>query len=84
MGHVPTGYEIGRDDRGLTNRERQALGLLVQGREGWQIAEELGVTRQRVHALIRILEKKGVLVRGEDGLTVTLTNEGKKEVESDQ
>lgn len=63
---VEAGYEIGRDDRGLTARERQVLDALGDGdaRSYAQIGEEIGgLTRQRVGAIVKTLEEKGFVKR---------------------
>lgn len=60
------GYVIGRNEDSVTERERQVLAGLAQGQNLSEVAASIGVSRQRVHQLIRSLEEKGVL-RREDG-----------------
>lgn len=54
------GYEIGRTE-GLTKREREVLALIVEGKNGPECAEALGVTKQRVKQIQQSLERKGRL-----------------------
>lgn len=72
-----SGYEIGRNDTGLTKRERQVLGLLVQGKNLAEIGRELGtekkpLSRQRVHQLVNALERKKVVMRNGEQITVVV------------
>jgi len=55
---VSPGYEIRRDDGGLTARERQVIGLLHEGKTQISIAEEMGLTRQRVSAIAKSARAK--------------------------
>jgi hypothetical protein len=64
---VRPGYAIGRNDDAVTSRERQVLGGLAEGLNLVQIAERMGVTKQRAHQLMRSLERKGVLRQEIDG-----------------
>jgi DNA-binding NarL/FixJ family response regulator len=67
------GYEIGRDGTsGLTTREREVLGLLVQGLDQPGIGERLGITKQRVGQIVAALVKKGNVKRDGDTLTVVV------------
>lgn len=66
------GYEIGRDERGLTKREREVLTLLVEGKNGPQIGEALGITKQRVKQIMAALEKKGRLTKTDHSYAVTV------------
>ena len=54
------GYEIGRDDRGFTRKEREVLHQIVEGKSLAETARTLGMTRQRVHQVVKALELKGV------------------------
>lgn len=54
------GYEIGRDDRGFTEKEREVLHQIVEGKSLSEAARALGLTRQRVLQLVQALERKGV------------------------
>lgn len=66
------GYEIDRDHRGLTARERQVLIGLVNGRRMSAIAENLGISKQRVEQLVRKLESKGIVTREGGAMTISL------------
>jgi len=59
------GYAIGRDETGLTNRERDVLGLMVQGLKGPAIGDRLGISKQRVDQIQKALVDKGRLERAE-------------------
>ena len=59
------GYEIGRDESGLTTREREVLMLVVQGMQGPQIGAALGISKQRVDQIQKALVAKGRLERKE-------------------
>ena len=59
--HVPSGYEIGLDEDGLTAREREVRDLIGKGLTAGQIAEKIGVTRQRVSQYVATLTAKGVI-----------------------
>jgi len=54
------GYEIGRDERGFTEREREVLHEIVDGKNMSDTARDLGMSRQRVHQVVEALKKKGV------------------------
>lgn len=54
------GYEIGRDGRGFTEKEREVLHQMVEGKTLAEAARALDLSRQRVLQLVRALEKKGV------------------------
>ena len=56
---VEAGYEVARDESGLTARERQVLGLVREGRTQVTIATEVGVSRARVGAIVKQLREKG-------------------------
>ena len=60
MGSKP-GYEIGRDELGLTERDRKVAAGIRAGRKQTQIAEELGISRQRVSEIVkRLKDNRGV------------------------
>lgn len=61
------GYEIGRDDFGLTKREREVFEALKTGAQFNTIASELGVTKQRVDSIVKSLVRKGRVLRLENG-----------------
>lgn len=63
--HVPSGYEIGHDEDGLTNRERDVRRLVGEGKTAAQIATEIGVTRQRVYQFLASLKDKGAIAKRE-------------------
>jgi len=63
---VQPGYEIGRDDRGLTRREREVLTCLAEGLNLVQTGARLGVSKQRVDQLVKALEMKGAIKRNGD------------------
>jgi DNA-binding CsgD family transcriptional regulator len=69
---VEPGYEIGRDGRGLTKREREVLALLVEQLNLVQIGERLGVSKQRAEQLVKSLEKKGIVQRHGDEITIVV------------
>ena len=56
------GYMIGRDSGGLTDREREVMSRLASGMTQHQIAEQLGLTKQRVGQIVTALRKKGWLL----------------------
>lgn len=59
-GATRPGYAVGRDESGLTARERQVLDLLRQGRSRADIQADLGLTKQRIGALCKSIRDKGV------------------------
>jgi transposase len=60
------GYQIGRDASGLTRRERTIAAMMRLGRARNRIAEDIGLSRQRVGQIVNQLREKGVdLERGE-------------------
>ena len=61
------GYSQERDDRGMTRREREVLGLLTWKLPNTRIAEELGLTRQRVGHIVKALKEKGFVEEREGG-----------------
>ncbi len=70
--HVPTGYRLERNAAGLTKREREVLQFLFDGLDMPGMAEQLGLTKQRISAIVKSLEKKGGVVR-KDGEIHLLT-----------
>lgn len=54
-------YQIDRDENGLTARHREVMDLLAKGCTQAQIRRDLGLTKQRVSAIVRTLRKKGAL-----------------------
>lgn len=58
---VKPGYTIGRDEAGLTGREREVLRLVVDGKNMPEIAEAIGITKQRVNQILNALVGKGRL-----------------------
>jgi DNA-binding NarL/FixJ family response regulator len=60
---VVPGYVQDRDGEGLTKREREVRDLLKQGLDQPRIAERLGVTKQRVSAVVKSLDEKRVIRR---------------------
>lgn len=62
-----SGYRLDRDDGGLTNRERQVVKLMRSGVQFVEIGEQLGITKQRVNAIVNSLVKKGAVVKTEAG-----------------
>lgn len=59
------GYEIGRDEDGLTQRERTVRDLAVEGKTIVAIGEALGFSKQRASKIVNDLISKGVLARVE-------------------
>jgi len=56
---VTPGYQIGRDDDGMTARERRVLFLIREGHSGSEIARRMDLTKQRVGQIRNVLEAKG-------------------------
>jgi DNA-binding NarL/FixJ family response regulator len=59
---VEAGYEIGRDDTGLTAREREVLDGLREGKTQSAIGVELGVSRARISLVVKQIREKGVRI----------------------
>lgn len=59
--NVVGGYRQDRDDTGLTARYRHVRDGIRAKKTQKQIADELGVTKQRVAQIVKDLRKKGVL-----------------------
>ena len=66
------GYEIGRDQRGLTAREREVLTALIHETPPVVIAEELGISKQRVNQILNALQAKGIVELRADRVIVTV------------
>ena len=61
-------YKIGRDEQGLTERERQVLDVFRRGATSLaDVAAEVGVSKQRLTQLLNSLVLKGALARTESG-----------------
>ena len=76
--HVRKGYTIGRDEAGLTARDRQVLEMIRKSgaMQMAGIGREIGVTKQRVKQIVDRLTEKGFLIRQGDDVYVRL--EGRK------
>lgn len=57
------GYEIDRNEEGLTAREREVYDRLIAGDTFQEIGDAIGITRQRVGQVAAALVLKGALVR---------------------
>lgn len=57
------GYGIGRDDSGITKREREVIAGIVAGHALVAIAADLGVSKQRVDTIVKSLINKSRLRR---------------------
>lgn len=66
------GYQIERDDDGLTRREREVLAGIIAGKNLVQIGDELGVSKQRVDQIVKALVTKGTLERNDDSFVVKI------------
>lgn len=66
------GYDIGRDERGATKREREVLDLMVEELSFEEIGRRLGVSKQRVGQIALALAKKGLLIRSARGYGLPL------------
>lgn len=65
-------YVLDRDARGLTALQRQVLDLVGTGAQPVEIRERLGgMTKQRVHAILRVLERKGFVTQAWVWIPVT-------------
>lgn len=56
------GYKIGRDESGMTARERDIVERMVQGQSQSAIGRELGISRQRVSEIIARMKKEQKIV----------------------
>lgn len=56
------GYHLKRDEDGLTKNERTCLNMLVGGQSRTEVADVLGISRERVRQLVKSLEAKGKTV----------------------
>jgi DNA-binding NarL/FixJ family response regulator len=70
------GYHIAKDDRNLTTRQREVMGLLAQGMNTADIGRELDITRSRASAIIKTLVDAGWVIRNGRALAVVVTREG--------
>ena len=61
-------YKIGRDESGLTIREREVLAQIKQGKSNASIARDLGVSKQRVGQIVRSLVQKNAMFEVENGV----------------
>jgi FixJ family two-component response regulator len=66
------GYSIGRDESGLTQREKDVLAGMVQGQNGQQIGHALGISKQRVDQIQKSLVLKGRLQKEEHRYVVVV------------
>lgn len=78
---VKPGYHIAKDERDLTEREREVMGLLGQGKNTAGIGEALGITRSRAAAIVATLVKKGWVIRNGRNLAIVVSKEEPKGVE---
>lgn len=60
-------YKIGRDEEGLTERERQVFEALRNGTPFVDVAATIGVSKQRVGQLLGSLIEKGRVVKTDAG-----------------
>ena len=67
-----SGYHLDRDERGLTARQRDVLKCVVDGKTARQIEADLGMTRQRVSAIVKQLVDKGLVERTGHGKPLRL------------
>jgi DNA-binding MarR family transcriptional regulator len=65
-------YALERDERGLTARQREVLAGLTAGKNQVQIAEQLGVSKQRIAQVLTDLERAGVVKRVAGEYQITL------------
>lgn len=56
-------YKVGRDDAGLTARQREVLVLIIQGKTPNEMCDLLDVSKQRMSVLVRQLVDLGLVVR---------------------
>ena len=66
-------YSIGRHDDGLTDREREVVRMLGEGKSFRDMAKAHGGTHQRYHQLAQSAVKKGVIAKTADGKYVAVT-----------
>lgn len=69
------GYAISRDEQGLTGRERQVLEAMATGAQFIEIADKIGVSKQRVTAVVGSLIRKGYVLRTNGGGFAVRTDE---------
>lgn len=60
---VKPGYHQNRDDRDLTERDRQVLTLMHRGMNMAEAGRELDISRARVSAVVKKLEERGYVRR---------------------
>lgn len=60
-------YTLDKDESGLTRRQREVLHLVRQGHSQSEIADEMGLTRQRVSQIIKDLRRHDVEMTNERG-----------------
>lgn len=73
MSNEPTvqpGYEVDRDESGLTARERQVLALVREGQAQAAIGKQMGLSRARIGAIVKRLREKGLDLAVVDGRAV--------------
>lgn len=74
---VKAGYKIARDERALSENERRVMGQLAMGLNISATGVALGLSRQRVHQLVKALEKKGYVERDGRALKIIVSKETK-------
>lgn len=70
------GYEIGRDEQGLTRREQEVLAEMRTGVQFTDIAVRLRVSKQRVQQVVGSLVKKGFVVKTDEGAYAVVVRRG--------
>lgn len=60
-------YEVGRDDSGVTARERMVLDLLRSGASQAEVGRQLALSRARVGQIVNQLRRKRIDVSPVDG-----------------
>lgn len=69
------GYSIGRDEAGLTDKERKVLGCLKEKKSFRAMGRELGISAQRCHEITRNLISKGVVAKTPKGFAAIVSFE---------
>jgi DNA-binding transcriptional regulator LsrR (DeoR family) len=80
------GYKLDRDESGLTAREREVRDLLAAGMRQTEIAERLGIGKQRVGQIrkqIAEAEARGIVTARVGGVTAVLSINGEGEEQVD-
>lgn len=82
-------YAIGRDEFGLTARQREVFDLVLDGRSKAEMGEALAMSRQRVNTLVADLVKMNLVAQPEKrggppvltpiGRAVKVTIQGREE-----